>query len=332
MIGQRERVPALRRRWWAGLALTVLVTALPWVWFAVRDSGTAADVVAIAMPVLAAAVVGAAAVTALVPGSALRRLRAALFGLSALLVAAVAVLGPWLPSDTGTVAGRGISVAGANVDFQDTPTPAILGLDADVVVVPEVAPFTADDFGREYPHAVVGGPAESPLAVFSRFPVRVLEPAGPDLPGLRLLVEGPDGGFVLYALHIPRPWIGPAVGAQGVEDYEVTVPEHYALARSVAERVRAETLPVVVVGDLNSTDRGRDYRVLLGAGGLVDAMREVRGGPTSVGKWLPLLGRIDHVLVSGGWCGDHTRRAELPGSSHRAVQATVGPCAGAADQ
>lgn len=317
-MGQRERTPAP-----VGITVTASVAALPWVWFAVRDAGTAADVVSIGMPVLAAAVVGVAAVVALVPGSAVRRLRAALFGLSTLLVAVVAVAGPWIPSDTGAVGGRGISVLGGNVDYQDTPTPAMLDLDADVVVVPELAPDTVDDFGEEYPHAVVGGPVDSPLGVFSRYPVRAMEQPGPALPGLRVLVDGPDGEFVLYALHIPRPWLG-----RNVESYEVSVPEHYALARSVAERVRVETLPVVVVGDLNSTDRGRDYRVLVGEGGLVDVMREGWGGPTSVGKWLPLLGRIDHVLVSGGWCGDDARREELPGSSHRGVHATVGPCAG----
>ncbi|MDN5931283.1 MAG: endonuclease/exonuclease/phosphatase family protein [Pseudonocardia sp.] len=288
MVEQGERTPTL-----GVIAVTVLVAALPWVWFAVRDAGTAADVVSIAMPVLAAAVVGVAAVAALVPGPAVRRLRAALFGLSTLLVAVVAIGGPWVPSDTGAVAGRGISVLGGNVDYQDTPTPAMLELGADVVVVLELAPDTVGDFGEEYPHAAVGGPVQSPLGVFSRYPVRVLEQAGPDLPGLRVLVDGPDGEFVLYALHIPRPWFG-----RDVEGYEVSVPEHYALARSVAERVRAERLPVVVAGDLNSTDRGRDYRVLVGEGGLVDVMREGWGGPTSVGKWLPLLGRIDHVLVS----------------------------------
>ncbi|GAA3241193.1 hypothetical protein GCM10017691_44160 [Pseudonocardia petroleophila] len=317
MVGQRERTPAV-----GGVAVTVLVAALPWAWFALRDAGPAADVVAIAMPLLAAAVVAVAAVAALVPGSRVRRLRAALFGLSALLVAVVAVVGPWVPAPTGAVAGRGVSVLGGNVDYQDTPTPAMIDLGADVVVAAELAPDTEDDLGEEYPHTAVGGPAQSPLGVFSRYPVRVLEDAGPELPGLRVLVEGPDGPFVLYALHIPRPWFG-----SSAEDYEVSVSEHYALAAAVAGRVRTETLPVVLVGDLNSTDRGRDYRALTGEVGLSDAVLEGWGGPTSVGKWLPLLGRIDHLLVSPAWCGDDGRRVELPGSSHRGVTATVGPCA-----
>ncbi|MDN5748784.1 MAG: hypothetical protein L0H64_09780, partial [Pseudonocardia sp.] len=79
--------------------------------------------------------------------------------------------------------------------------------------------------------------------------------------------------------------------------------------------------------DLNSTDRGRDYRTLTRDAGLVDAMRDTVGLPTSVGKWRFLLARIDHVLLSPGWCGDDARRVPMPGSSHRAVTVTVGPCA-----
>lgn len=316
MVGQRERTPAA-----VGAVVSVLVAALPWLWFAVRDAGPAADVVAIAMPLPTVGLVAVAAVAALVPGSAVRRRRAALFGLSTLLVGLVAVVGPWVPADTGAVGGRGVTVLGGNVDFQDTPTPSMIDLDADLVVVAELAPSTVADFGEVYPHTVAGGPPNSRTGVFSRYPVRVLQESGPALPGMRVLVDGPDGEFVLYALHIPRPWLG-----RSDEHYEVTVPEHYALARAVAEQVRTETSPVVLVGDLNSTDRGRDYRVLTGRSGLVDVMREGWGGPTSVGKWLPLLGRIDHVLVSDGWCGDDTRQEELPGSSHRGVHATVGPC------
>ncbi|QJY47302.1 endonuclease/exonuclease/phosphatase family protein [Pseudonocardia broussonetiae] len=325
MVGHRERTPEAGRGRSGAVALTVLVAALPWLWFAVRDAGTAADVVAIAMPLLVAGIVLVALVAALVPGSRVRRTRAGVFGLSALLVGVVAVAGPWLPADTGAVAGTGVGVLGGNVDFQDTPTPAMIDVGADVVVAAELAPDTAEDFGEEYPHSVVGGPQNSPVGVFSRYPARLLEDAGPDLPGMRVLVDGPDGEFVLYALHVPRPWFGASE-----EGYEVSVPEHYALAAAVADRVRAESLPVVLVGDLNSTDRGRDYRVLTDV--LPDAMRETTGGPTSVGKWLPLLGRIDHVLVAPGWCGDGARREELPGSSHRGVAVTVGPCAAAGDQ
>jgi hypothetical protein len=57
-------------------------------------------------------------------------------------------------------------------------------------------------------------------------------------------------------------------------------------------------------------------------------MRDGWAGPTSVGQWAPLLVRIDHVLVTQGWCGDDPARPPLTRSDHSAVAATVGPCAG----
>jgi hypothetical protein len=38
----------------------------------------------------------------------------------------------------------------------------------------------------------------------------------------------------------------------------------------------------------------------------------------------------DHILVSRGWCGDGAGQVALPGSDHRGVLATVGPCLPAA--
>jgi hypothetical protein len=61
--------------------------------------------------------------------------------------------------------------------------------------------------------------------------------------------------------------------------------------------------------------------------GLTDAMRSGWTGPTSVTQWRLLLLRIDHLLVGPRWCGDASRRFELPGSDHDGVTATVGPCA-----
>ncbi|SDF31974.1 endonuclease/exonuclease/phosphatase family protein [Pseudonocardia oroxyli] len=59
---------------------------------------------------------------------------------------------------------------------------------------------------------------------------------------------------------------------------------------------------------------------------LTDAARDTWQGPTQVTSWRLLLLRIDHVLVSPGWCGDDPLHVPLPGSDHQAVTATVGPC------
>ncbi len=276
--------------------------------------GPVVDLAAILLPLLAAAV----AVTALGVAVVRRRWTPLVLAVSTLLAGTAAVVGPWWPTDAGAVDG-GFVVAGANVDSSAGPVAAMRTVDADVWVVGEVSRAVEDEFGETYPHHEGGGEAPH-VAVFSRYPLRLLEAAGPDLPGQRYEVAGPDGPFVLYALHVPRPWV--LGGAGG--DYQVDIDEHQRLAERIAEQVAAETLPAVVVGDLNSTDRGRDYRAL--TRGTVDAMAAGRGGPTSVGKWRLLLARIDHVLVTPGWCGDDPRRVPLPGSSHRLVTARVGPC------
>lgn len=276
------------------------------------------DVLAIVLPLVVAALVGVALLVALRRGL---RSRALVVAVSTLLAGSVAVLGPWLPADAGAVAGPGVVVAGANVDGRARPLEAILGVDADVWVVGELSAEVDDGLDAvAYPYRDGGGVTPH-VRVYSRYPLERTADAGPDLPGQRYEVAGPDGPFVLYALHVPRPWL---VG-ETTTSYQVTVAEHQRVVERVAAQVAAETLPTVVVGDLNSTDRGRDLRALTAV--TVDAMRDGAGGPTSVGKWRLLLARIDHVLVTPGWCGDDARRVEMPGSSHRIVTARVGPCA-----
>ncbi len=317
---------------------TVVVAALPWAWFALRYVPLAAvDVLAILLPVVAAAVavvaLGVAVARGVRPDPAARPVvgrtpvaarrrwaRPLVLALSTLLAGTVAVVEPWLPADAGAVGGRGIVVAGANVDAQSGPREAIAAIDADVWVVAELNRDVEDALGARYPYR--DGEGVPPhVGVYSRYPLTLTGAAGPDLPGRRYEIAGPDGPFVLYALHVPRPW----VFGGGDWGYQVSVDEHQRLAERIAEQVAAEALPTVVVGDLNSTDRGRDLRAL--TSGTVDAMRDTAGGPTSVGKWRPLLARIDHVLVTPGWCGDDARRVPMSGSSHRIVTARVGPCA-----
>lgn len=301
---------------WRGVAGVLVLAVVPWTWFVLRDAlGPVTDVVAIMLPPIVVLVTIGAAL------AARRYRRFWALAASGVMVGVVAVVGPWLPQDAGAVGGRGVVVAGANVDGQSRPATELRAISADVLVVLEPSEGIGEALGGVYPYEVFRRDVLPPVGVFSRYPMHLLEPPGPRLPGARLEIDGPDGPFVLYAMHIPRPWLWTEGG------YQATVAEHFELAELVAQRVRAETLPVVLIGDLNSTDRGRDYRALLGEGLLVDATREGVGAPTSVGKWGAFLGRIDHVLVSRGWCGDGPRRVPLPGSSHLGVTVAVGPCA-----
>jgi endonuclease/exonuclease/phosphatase family metal-dependent hydrolase len=302
-------VPVLGRRAWARV---LIFAALPWAWFPLRDAlGVVGDAVAIVLPVL----VGLTAVVALVIG----RRRAVLPVISLLLAGTVAVVAPWTPADAGAVAsGSGVTVASANVTSMPSTLPALRGVSADVLVVAEDDPTTDAGLAATYLHHVYtsGTPR---VGVYSRFPVRALELPGPDLPGMRVAVDAPTP-FVIYALHIPRPWW------TGRGDYQATVADHHRLVAGVATQVAREPGPVVVAGDLNSTDRGRDYRLLTDGTGLVDAMRDGWIGPTSVTTWRAFLLRIDHLLVTPGWCGDAAQRFALGRSDHDGITATVGPC------
>ncbi len=295
-----------RRR---GAAL--LLAALPWTWFLLRDPlGVLGDVLAILLPVLVAVAFLAGAVAA-------RRSRLwSVPAVSALAFGLAAVVGPWLPADAGAVRpGAGVTVVAANVRALTTSAGELTG--AQVLVVSEYPPGLEPLLASHYPYRL-DRPNVPGVAVFSTLPVRLLDGPGPDLPGLRVQVDGPRGPFVLYALHVPRPWFTDR------GSYQATVAEHHAIVDAVAARVAAETRPVVVAGDLNSPDRGRDYRDL--AATMVDAMRDGAVTFTSTGQWTALLLRIDHILVTPGWCGDAARQIGLPGSDHRAVTATVGPC------
>lgn len=292
----------------------VLLAALPWTWFPLQDLlGVVGDTVAIVLPVVVVLVAAAALVVG--------RRRALVPAVSVLLAGAVAVALPWTPADAGAVAqGSAVTVAGANVTATTATLPALREVGADVLVVSEDTPRVDAALASAYPHRLVttGGPD---VGVYSRFPVRLLEPPGPDLPGVRVAVDAP-APFVLYGLHVPRPWWT----SRG--SYQATAAEHHRLVVAVAARVARESGPVVVAGDLNSADRARDYRLLTDGTGLTDAMRAGWTGPTSVTRWRAFLLRIDHLLVGPGWCGDAARRFDLPDSDHDGITATVGPCAG----
>jgi endonuclease/exonuclease/phosphatase (EEP) superfamily protein YafD len=316
------QVPALRGRARVGSRAGVAFLAvLPWAWFPLRDPlGIVGDAVAIVLPVL----VGLAAVAALV----VARRRAVLPAVSLLLTGAVAVVAPWTPADARAVApGSGMTIASANVTSMPSTLPALRAVSADVLVVSEDDASTDAALVAAYPHNAytpgvprggVYSPATPRVGVYSRFPVQVLELPGPDLPGMRVSVDAPTP-FVLYALHVPRPWW------TGRGEYQATVAEHHRLVTVLATRAAHETGPVVLAGDFNSTDRGRDYQLL--TDGLVDAMRDGWTGPTSVTTWRPFLLRIDHLLVGPGWCGDASRHFPLARSDHDGITATVGPCA-----
>lgn len=298
-----------------GRLVVVVCLLLPWAWFLVRDRlGTVTDVLAIVLPL-------GTVVVALAVGLIGRRRRAAVaFAVSTLLVGVVSTVLPWIPDGAGTVdTSRAVRIAAANIGAGELEgADTLIGLDADVLVVSEIGQPLTDRLAAAFPSHVAefSGPA---VGVFSRFPITVLERPSAELPGFMVRIAAPSGTFDLVATHVPRPWYtssGPS--------YQTTFPGHHRMIEQIAKRIAADPDPVVFAGDLNTTDRSRDYRLLTKH--LDDAMLDSWGRPTQIGNWAPFLVRIDHLLVKPDWCSDNSSHYKVPESDHHGIIATVGPC------
>jgi endonuclease/exonuclease/phosphatase (EEP) superfamily protein YafD len=185
--------------------------------------------------------------------------------------------------------------------------------DPDVLVAVEMREGFWDRLaaGTSLPYGVMQGE----LGVRSRYPL-ALRPAG----GLarwrmiRVRVDAP-APFVLYVTHADNPF------------HDATsFSDQRRFVRDIVRAADSEAGPVVVVGDFNMSDRSENYRIMDGA--FVDAMREHHApGSTYFGDlWPLLLVRIDHAFVSRGWCAADGSTFVVPGSDHRGIEVTVGPC------
>ena len=314
----------------------VLAWALPWSWFLIDDIPGYGEVVAIGMPVVGAAAAVAVALCLLTRQRVLARPRLLSAGAtSTLVVAVVAVVWPLSPTGSGTPASTTaghIRVVSANLlasnRQQAEAVDAIAARDPDVAVLVEVRRRGSRRTARHWPHRRVLTSDVAPddgllpvsVIVASHWDLQRLDP--PDgVDGARIMrvrVDAPTP-FVLYAAHLPRPWWrGPTR-----RDFQATLADQQRIAAAVALAVEDETLPVVLAGDLNLTDRGPGYATMTTT--LTDAMRSAWARPTSR-RWWWLLLRIDHILTDPGWCADRPFRMDLVGSDHRAVGVTLDRC------
>ena len=303
-----------RRRRLLPVALSI---AVPWLWFVIRDAGGLIDTVAVGLPLIG--VVSALAGAAI---AALMRLVWPLTaGVAILAVCAVAVIAPRLPRDLPPP-DRAIRVVAANVwDENQTPEAvpeSLLGRRADVVVAVEM-PDDAFYEAMTTEAAARGLDAtweQNRQAVWSRFPLQALDELGlPEARVMRVGVDVPDAPFVLYVVHGLNPF------------RETSFEDQLAFTDALLAAVDSERRPVVVAGDLNTSDRVISYRELDGA--LTDAMRAGAPGVTTYlrGWWPALMLRIDHVFVTPTWCAADPRTFVPAGSDHLGVDVAVGPCA-----
>jgi endonuclease/exonuclease/phosphatase (EEP) superfamily protein YafD len=302
------------------VVLWIVVGAIPWTWFLLRDHlGQLGDLLALGLPALAVPCVGTLAV-----GRIWARWRVVVAWMASwALVFALAVFGPRLPAPMGEPLDP-ITLVTANVRFDNPQTQLaaadVLAQDADVVVVPEATQYMMRELTPSYDYEELTVPGERAydVAVLSRFPLRDAELLELGNGVLRVEVDAPEP-FVLYAAHLSRPVIAPR------QSSHVSHAENLRQVRALDERIERETMPVVVAGDLNLSDRVRGYREL--TDDLVDVTRDGWAATTYVGGlYRFFLLRIDHVLASEDWCGEGADDFDITGSDHRGVRVDIGAC------
>jgi endonuclease/exonuclease/phosphatase (EEP) superfamily protein YafD len=309
-----ENPQGRHRRRLARSTLALASIVAPFAWFAIRHLGGPLDAVAIGMPLIgASSVVILGAIAAIT-----RRPWPAVLGLSILAVCVLATVGPRLPQPTASPDPE-IVIAFANV-YRDNPSERearsdLVDRGADVLTAIEVP-------DQQFSNRLAKNASDLPYllehgwgAVWSRWelddPVE-FEWAHADV--ARAIVRHPSSPFVLYLVYAANP-----LGSLAFDEQ-----------RSVIERISgmiaAEPLPVVIAGDLNTSDRTSGYRLLESS--LRDAMRaETLAGTTYVGDaWRSLFLRIDYMFVSPSWCAVDPVIFPVSGSDHRGIETRVGPC------
>lgn len=320
---------------------------VPWLWYLVRSLFASMDLVAIGLPIIA--IVSAIAAVTL---GVLRRSVPLL--VSAASIGIFLYISVFLPfsSTNGSPPTESIRVATVNMGlywFSDNDLGFLVFDEApDLVVGVELTESHDAELSARFENSVTdvislerqqaneiqlqpegesfrrnGLPS---VGVYSNLELTQLDdplagvvPGG--LPGFRIRVATASGDMVLYALHIPRP-----INRDGV--YEVSPAEHLEIAQAVADAVAAETLPTMVLGDLNTVDRGQAYRAL--TENLSDGVRHAGDAAPTTDRDLfetLLFARLDHLLMTSDLCTANADSLDTRFSDHRPLLADIGPCA-----
>ncbi|MFL6173023.1 MAG: endonuclease/exonuclease/phosphatase family protein [Marmoricola sp.] len=190
---------------------------------------------------------------------------------------------------------------------------------AQLVVLEEVTPgelsrLDAAGITATLPYeAGSAGSGGSGTVVFSAYALGQVARVPLQHDGYRIAVAAPEP-FWLVAVHVAQPLVGPGNWRADWSVLDQVVPELGAM-------------PVMLVGDFNSTLDHRPVRDLLGDG-FADAARSANSGwqPTWPSTGLGLIA-IDHVLTragsGGGYRAISTDTFHVAGSDHRALVARL---------
>jgi hypothetical protein len=292
---------------WAALA-----AAAPWLWFLVRDLGTAMQLIALALPVLVVAAFIGVAISALDE----RKLSSLLVAASVAVFGWVTILGPRsaqpAPPPVDPVRVASITLSGSDLDAAAiVGSLAKLRTDLAVVVEPSKKGRTTLLRTERYAFTLASGR----FVVLSSVPVRELPPPKPlerDLV-VRLQVDRPDGAFIVYAVRTTDSPLDAAL-------------DDPAGMERLRDAALAERLPVVLVGDFGFSDRSTAYRTLTNT--FRDAMRsDARAANTATGfPWSVLFVRTSYVLTSPAWCAGVGATFDVRDAQIVGVATAVGPC------
>jgi len=166
-----------------------------------------------------------------------------------------------------------------------------------------------------YPHRYqttgVGGRG---ITFWTRLPMKdvsVLPIGVRQEPAIQATLEVQGREIRVFAVHTTWP-MAPASARRRNQQLEL-----------LAERARAVTLPLVVMGDLNITPFSPHFQQLLADSGLHSAA-EGFGWQTSWPSFLPAAGiQIDHALVNSRVAVEHFTRGAPTGSDHLPIVADL---------
>lgn len=237
-----------------------------------------------------------------------------------LLASATLATNPEKPADSLHPDSSQLKVAQVNVlqfnKGHEKVSQYVIELDADLVAFQEVDRRWADSLVKElaavYPYYSLA-PQDNcyGMALFSKKPLQQVRLRfWEGFPAISAVVEEGGQQSLILSLHAASP--------TSLERYRARNKQ----LDSAAQLVRASKLPTLVIGDLNTVPWDSALQSLLKSASLSDsrARHYTATWPAPLGRWgIP----IDYVLHSPHWQRLSHYSANIPGSDHRAMVASL---------
>jgi endonuclease/exonuclease/phosphatase (EEP) superfamily protein YafD len=212
----------------------------------------------------------------------------------------------FVPRTPPSAPGTPLTVMTYNLLARDGDWDRIAGMllahDADIIAVQELTDASAEVLAERleaaYPYQALYPEGRTVIGsgIFSRFPISDVRYTVETMGNIRVEIDAGARSLVLYNLH-------PALPVRGLWSYAPETRD--AELNAVLAEVRSETLPVLVVGDLNLNDQEALYRAFDRM--LDDAWARAGSGlgltylPVFRGTSAPALLRIDYVWYSSSF-------------------------------